>query len=137
MERREEILEIQSRAGKPIPGKRPGRQLTDDERGEYVRIGRVVGFTLDEIRSKQVLGLDIPPESFSPKNAILVPDMTSVEDLDAFWKTDEGLEKIVEIMEALPPLYRVGTDDEDVQNFVSLQRKLLKRYRPNNQVGDS
>ena len=137
LERREEILEIQSRAGTTRPGKLPGRELTDDERGEYARIGRVIGFTLDEIRSKQVLGLDIPPESFSPKNAILVPDMKSEEDLKTLYESDGGIERIIEIMEALPPLYRTGTDEEDVRNFVSLQRKLLKRYRPNNQVGDS
>ncbi|QDP59096.1 MAG: hypothetical protein Unbinned1446contig1001_21 [Prokaryotic dsDNA virus sp.] len=112
--------------------------LSDDNKGEELRMASITGFTLDEIMNlKTEADVDIPVDVLNPKHSVLVPGMTSVSDFDAFWKTEEGREKIVEIMEALPPQYRAGTDDEDVKNFVGLQRKLLNRYRPNNQVGDS
>tara|TARA_R100000808_G_C2148737_1_gene156946 strand:+ start:519 stop:2762 length:2244 start_codon:yes stop_codon:yes gene_type:complete len=148
LERRERFFSIAHSAGIPIKSELSTGSagnviihLTDDNKGEELRMASITGFTLDEIMNlKTEAGVDIPIEVLSPKHSVLVPGMTSVSDLDAFWKTEEGLEKIVEIMEALPPVHRSllrGTDDEDVKNFVRLQRNILKRYRPNNQVGDS
>ena len=113
---------------------------------EYLRLRSVTGFSLEEIRSNEVLktgeglGITIPPKVLNPKHVMLIRNMRSAKALEIYAQTEEGEAKIIEIMKSLPKDYRfipkdhtgplTGQLQDAFYKFVEQQIEILERYRP-------
>ena len=108
---------------------------------ELIRLTSITGFTLEEIKDGRLLVggpnefqlpftegryVKLPEVVLNPRWSILIPDVETVEDLEALYKSPEGQDQLQEIMAALPTGLRIT----DLKEFVRLQRQLIKRYRP-------